>query len=224
MSDKVILIEDISINEDNLEERVYQMTAGGQQGLDTEDIRSIPYQHRIKALKLMDIFLENPGIRLKREELPLKVTLEEREELWNSLSDDEKKAFLMEFEEDLKEIKTEEGFKALPDDIQTIINLSAEEFGSLPEEGRNSILLALDKIQEKERQRAPDLSDWPNLDELRKQSLLTELCDFAEKYPGRFYGLPKDEAVALATKCKTGDQKSCDILVKYATGGIYGYP
>ncbi|GAI67306.1 unnamed protein product, partial [marine sediment metagenome] len=33
-----------------------------------------------------------------------------------------------------------------------------------------------------------------------------------------------DEAQALAKKCMAGDQKSCDILIKYATGGIYGYP
>lgn len=44
------------------------------------------------------------------------------------------------------------------------------------------------------------------------------------KYPGPFHGLPKAQAVSLGDKCKGGDQKSCDILIKYATGGIYGYP
>lgn len=42
-----------------------------------------------------------------------------------------------------------------------------------------------------------------------------------DKQTGPFYGLSKEDAVALADKAKAGDQKAQDVLTKYATGEIF---
>ncbi len=77
------------------------------------------------------------------------------------------------------------------------------------------------KLSEKETELSEKVEkleeDKENLEQVREK--LQE-----GKYPGPFLGLPKAQAVSLGDKCKGGDQKSCDILIKYATGGIYGYP
>jgi len=38
-----------------------------------------------------------------------------------------------------------------------------------------------------------------------------------------FHGLPKAQALELANKAKTGDQKASDLIIKFASGGVYEY-
>lgn len=100
-------------------------------------------------------------------------------------------------------------------------------FSELAVEGEEETKLTEQELKEKESTLLKKEEEIKNQKaELENEivSLKAKETELQEKYPGPFYGLPKDQANDLAKKCKGGDQKSCDILVKYATGGIYGYP
>ena len=189
--DKIILVEDLSINENNLEERVYQMTLGGQREPDFEDIKSIPFQHRIRAIKLMDIYRENPGIKLKREE-ESKVLLEDRQGLWDSMSDDEKEELgerwddLSKRERELvlrNSVKLEEKLiterknrkdKFLSEEVKTLADLSLKDWSDLPKTGRNLILKKLDLL-EQEINKIPEIENWEEISEEKREAILKAL-------------------------------------------------
>lgn len=179
--DKIILIEDLSITEDNLEERVFQMSAGGQRELDTDDIRSIPYQLRPRMLKLMDTFRENPGIRLKREETKKSksISLEDNKpgERWNDLSKKERELILRdsvkaEEKQDIEKEKRSEKF--LSKEVETLVSLKTKDWEDLPKEGRVLILKKFNHL-EQEINKIPEVEGFEELSKEKQEAILRSL-------------------------------------------------
>ncbi|MBA7474856.1 hypothetical protein ES707_10218 [subsurface metagenome] len=93
--------------------------------------------------------------KIEAKQKPEPVSLEEAGKRWNTLTKDEKEAVLMAsvvLEKELEEEKIKSGIDRLPEDVRMIVNMSAKNLASLPGEGREKILFAMEKIHERKKE------------------------------------------------------------------------
>jgi len=112
-------------------------------------------------------------------------------------------------------------------------------------EGGDKTMLTEDELKELDKTlktKESELKDKEGKLSTREDAITTKEEDFATKEKdvkdrqvaidnalkqmetqNSFHGLPKAQALELATKAKAGDQKASDLLIKFATGGVYEY-
>lgn len=160
MSDQLLIVEDIGrIDKNNLADRLWQMSAGGQVELSKEEWKKIPLEERGRALKLIEIFIKHPELREEsqirqkggkfEEEKPIILNDESIEKGFRRLSKDKREDVLrMSVEaENIKLKQKAEAKKNRKSNITPIANLSKKSWQKLPKNGREAVLRKISNLQ-----------------------------------------------------------------------------
>ena len=157
----------------SLGEKIFVFSDAGQREIAPEDLKAIPAEDRIEAMNIYNDLVKNDGVinlekkptdkvllieeshkKAKAEEKAKPITLEEAGKLWDTLPKEEKEAVLQAsivLEDELAAQKIESGIERLPEDVRMVVKLSSKEMSTLPVEGREKILLAMDRIHERKK-------------------------------------------------------------------------